>query len=232
MPHPLEQLRYVARGWSAGDDLPATEVAAVLADLAERSPNMLLQACRRMIEYFPSSGVAWWLSARALASPAPSEAIWEAAVELEEDPTAEQLAAALPAGAVVAVSPLSTWVSSALRRRRDVQAAKKLAPAGILLVTVTAAGPSAVLATARAVSVADAAARAGKKVWAVAPRGAVLPAELWEHLLPMALSGDETVVIEAAALDAVVGPEGEAPPAVALARPGCPAVAELRGWRA
>lgn len=231
MPHPLEQLRYVARNWGTGDDLPALEVASVLAELAQENPNMLLQACRRMIEYFPASGVAWWLSARALSAPDPVEAIWAAADELSDDPTAEKLAAALPAEAVVAASPLTSAVASAIRRRDDVRSVKKPAQAELLLLTAGAATLGTVLVTGRAAQAARAAGAAGKPVWAVVPRGALLPVELWAHLLALALPSGDVEEVGADAIESVVGDEGRAPPAVGLRRPSCPPVAELRGWK-
>ena len=231
MPHPLEQLRYVARNWGAGDDLPAFEVASVLAELAQESPNMLLQACRRMIEYFPASGVAWWLSARALSAPDAAEGIWEAADELSDDPTPEKLAAALAPEAVVAISPLTSPVASALRRRGDVRTVKKLGQAGLLLMPVCAASPSSLLVTARAAQAARAAGAAGKPVWAVVPRGALLPTELWGHLLNLALPAGSVEALDASVVGSVVGDEGRASPAAGLCRPTCPPVAELRGWK-
>ncbi len=101
--HPLEQLRYLARGWESGEEFPAREAAAVLADLAGENPASLLQACRRLIEYFPSAGPAWWLSARALSAPEPVEGIWVAADELANDPTSRLVGEALPTGGPVAV---------------------------------------------------------------------------------------------------------------------------------
>ena len=59
--HPLEQLRYIARRWEIDGEFPAQEVAAVLAELASENPASLLQACRRLIDYFPSAWVAWML---------------------------------------------------------------------------------------------------------------------------------------------------------------------------
>lgn len=231
MPHPLEQLRYVARSWEIGEELPALEVASVLGQLAEESPSMLLQACRRMIEYFPGSGVAWWLSARAISAPDPAEAIWAAADELAEDPTPRELAEALPEQASVAFSPLTSVVSAALRLRKDVRPQRKLGPAQMLVVGAQAAGPAGVLVTQRSARAVVAAGSAGKPVWAVLARGALLPAELWEHLLDLALPGQQAEVVEAGALAAVVGEAGSLPPAPALAKTTCPPVAELRGWR-
>ncbi len=73
--HPLEQLRYIARQWDNADDFPAQEIAAVLAELADENPASLLQACRRLIEYYPSTGAAWWLSSRALSAAGAVEGI-------------------------------------------------------------------------------------------------------------------------------------------------------------
>lgn len=217
MAHPLEQLRYVARHWSAGDDLPALDMVGMLAELAEDSPAMLLQACRRMIEYFPASGVAWWLSARALSSPEPVEALWAAAEELAEDPTADQLARVVPPGAVLAARVASS--------RKAAQAS------GPVLVNACAAGPAGILTTARAGLGLQAAAKAGRPLWAIVGRGTLLPAELWGHLVQLALPAGDVVVVEAAALASVVGEDGLGAPTTGLARPTCPAIAELRGWK-
>lgn len=231
MPHPLEQLRYVARGWSSGDEFPAPEVAAVLAELAELSPNMLLQSCRRMIEYFPGSGAAWWLSARALTAADPAQAVWQAADELLEDPTAQNLAQALPKGASIAVSPMSSVVRAALRRRKDVRTERKLGPAQLLVVPVQAAGPPGALVSQRAARAVHAAAGAGKTAWAIVGRGSVLPAPLWERLLALATPSDEMEVVGAAAWAGAVGDSGFGPTSEAFSRATCPPAAELLGWK-
>jgi hypothetical protein len=217
MAHPLEQLRYVARNWSAGDDLPALDMVGMLADLAEDSPSMLLQACRRMIEYFPASGVAWWLSARALSAPEPVAALWAAGEELAEDPTPGHLPQVVPPGAVPA--------SRAANARRAAQAS------GPVLVNACAAGPAAILTSVRAGLGVEAAAKAGRPIWAVVARGSLLPAELWDHLLELALPAGGVVVVESGTLESVVGEDGLAEPAVALSRPTCAPIAELRGWK-
>src|ERR1035441_6619667 len=168
--HPLEQLRYLARRSGGGHDFPAAEAAEVLADLADEIPGALVQACRRLIEYFPFSGTAWWLSARALCAPDPVEGIREAAGELAGDPTGRRLAEALPAAAVVAVPDPSGAIRTAVRRRHDVQVQKKVGRAQILVVSPLAAGPGLVLTGARSATAARAAAQAGKPVWAVLAR--------------------------------------------------------------
>ncbi|MGA3221399.1 MAG: hypothetical protein ABSE77_20395 [Acidimicrobiales bacterium] len=231
--HPLEHLRYLARGWGSGDDFPAREAAEVLADLATESPGTLVHACRRLIEYFPSSGQAWWLGARALCAPDPPEGIRDASGELAGDPTVRRLAEALPVPAAVAFPDASGAIRAALRRRQEVQVQKKAARAQLVVVSALAAGPGAVLTGARSVAAASTAAGAGKPVWAVVGRGVLLPGPLWEQLLERAGAGADAAVgvIEAAKLEAVVSDQGLAAPLPALSRPTCPPVAELLGWK-
>ena len=232
--HPLEQLRYLARGWGSGDDFPAREAAEVLAELAAESPGTLVHACRRLIEYFPSSGQAWWLGARALCAPDPPEGIRDAAGELAGDPTARRLAEALPVPAVVAFPDASGAIRAALRRRRpDVEVQKKAARAQMVVVSALAAGPGAVVTGARPAAAAATAVGAGKPVWAVVGRGVLLPGPLWEQLLERAGGGADGAVrvIKAAKLEAVVGDQGLEAPLPTLSRPTCPPVAELLGWK-
>ena len=235
--HPLEHLRYLARGWESGEDFPVREAAEVLSELAAESPGTLVHACRRLIEYFPSSGPAWWLGARALCAPDPPEGIRQAAAELAGDPTARRLAEALPVPAVVCFPDVSGPIRAALRRRQDVQVQKKPVRAQMVVVSALAAGPEAVLTGARSAAAAAAAARAGKLVWALVGRGVLLPGPLWEHLVLRAAPGraggaaGALEVLESAGLGGVVGEAGlEAAPA-ALSRPTCPPVAELLGCK-
>lgn len=232
--HPLEQLRYVARGWESMDDLPVTEVAEVLVPLAEESPATLLHACRRLIEYFPASGRLWWLSARALAAPDPVEGIWEAADELFEDPTGKRLAEALPAGAGVSVlGPVAAAVAGTLRRRRAEERTgrKKGREPAMLLVSALAAGPDGLLVQAGAAwQLADLVER-GRTVWAVVPRGTVLPGALWEQALSRARSAGGVDKVNPEGFSALAGPDGLSGPRELLSSPTCPAVAELLGWR-
>ncbi len=236
-PHPLEHLRYLARGWGSGEDFPAPEAAEVLAELAAGSPGTLVHACRRLIEYFPSSGQAWWLCARALCALDPPEGIREAADELAGDPTGRRLAEVLPAPGPVAFPEPSSAVRAALRRRQEVQVQKKAVRAQLVVVSALAAGPGAILASARSAGAAAAATRAGKPVWAVVGRGVLLPGPLWDQLLVRAgLSagtgtGSVPEVVDSAGLEAVVGDAGLEAPKVALSRPTCPPVAELLGWK-
>lgn len=229
--HPLEQLRYLARGWESGEEFPAQEAAAVLADLAGENPASLLQACRRLIEYFPSAGTAWWLSARALSAPEPVEGIWVAADELANDPTSRMLSQALPSGGAVAVPEPSSVVMAALRRRRDVQLQRRSSGAYLCVVAAWAAGPGSVLVGRHSASAVAAGARAGNDVWVVVGRGGLLPGPLWDQLVQRALPATRMEVVEASAFSAVMGDQGLGPADEVLSRPSCPPVAELLGWK-
>jgi FAD/FMN-containing dehydrogenase len=229
--HPLEQLRYLARGWESGEEFPAQEAAAVLADLAGENPASLLQACRRLIEYFPSAGAAWWLSARALSAPEPVEGIWVAADELANDPTSRLVGESLPTGGAVAVPEPSSVVMAALRRRRDVQLQRRSSGAYLCVVVARAAGPGSVLVGRHSASAAAAGARAGNDVWVVVERGALLPGPLWDQLVQRALPVTRTQVLEASEFSAVIGDQGLGPSEEVLSRPTCPPVAELLGWK-
>jgi FAD/FMN-containing dehydrogenase len=228
--HPLEQLRYLARGWESGEEFPAQEAAAVLADLAGENPASLLQACRRLIEYFPSAGAAWWLSARALSAPEPVEGIWVAADELANDPTSRLLSQDLPTGGAVAVPEPSSVVMAALRRRRDVQLQRRSAGAYLCIVAARAAGPGSVLVGRHSASAIAAGARAGNDVWAVVERGSLLPGPLWDQLVQRALPVTRMEVVEASAFSAVIGDQGSGPFEDVMSKPSCPPIAELLGW--
>jgi hypothetical protein len=200
--HPLEQLRYLSWGWGAGEALPAQEVAAALADLAATSPRSLVQACRRLIERYPAEGVAWWLCARALSAPDAVEGIWDAASELAEDPTPAALAEAMATG------------------RRAERA---------VAVTVAAAGPGEVLLGTKEARRVSSARAAKRPVWAVVPRGRLLPGALWAALLARSGPGCEILAVEA--FSCGVGEAGVAPLRQILSGPTCPPVAELLDWR-
>ena len=228
--HPLEQLRYLARRWGSGQEFPVQEVAAILAELAEESPATLLHACRRLIEYFPDVGVAWWLSARALSAAGAVEAIWEAADELAEDPTVRLFGEALAACGPVAVVGASPRVLAALRAR-GINLQSKAARAEAVAVVVGAGGPDAVLVGARAAAAAASAGQSGRALWAVIERGVVLPGPLWDQLVQRAALQRRAERLPVEALALAVGDRGTGPPEEVLSRPKCAAVAELLGWR-
>ena len=231
--HPLEQLRYIARQWDNADDFPAQEIAAVLADLADENPASLLQACRRLIEYYPSTGAAWWLSSRALSAAGAVEGIWEAAEELSSDPTPGLCAQAIPEDARVAFPGPPPSLVRALRRRDDVEVSHRSSRrTDLLLLRARAAGPAGLLFARSTSGPLAAAAQAGVPVWAVIERGTLLPEELWQQLLERALNGGVAVeVANADDLAAVVSEHGRDEPQVALSKSTCAPVAELLGWK-
>jgi len=119
--HPIERLRYVARASGADPSLLVRETAAALAEVVRVEPVGLVPACRRLIERHLTTGPLWWLSARMLTATEPLEAAWLAATEIEEDRTAEALAAALPDDATVTIVGWPDLAAAALRRRGDVE---------------------------------------------------------------------------------------------------------------
>jgi hypothetical protein len=222
--HPLEQLRYLS--WASGPEeaLPVQEVAAALADLAAVSPGSLLQACRRLVERFPAQGVAWWLCARALSAPDAVEGIWGAAEELAEDPTPLRLAEAIAAEGSLCRRPVA--------------------------LAVVAAGPAEVLLGPEAAQQVASAQVTERQLWAVVPRGRLLPEGLWEALVARAgpsvpsspgslgafrgtgrTGGKIWEIWSAGAFSKGVGDAGAAPLREILGKPTCPPVAELLGWQ-
>ncbi len=232
--HPLEQLRYIARQWDNADDFPAQEIAAVLAELADENPASLLQACRRLIEYYPSTGAAWWLSSRALSAAGAVEGIWEAAEELSSDPTPRLCAQALPKDARVAFPGPPLSLVRALRQRNDLEVSHRSSrKTDLLLLRARAAGPAGLLFPRSTSGPLASAAQSGVPVWAVIERGTLLPEELWQQLLERALKGGVAVeVANADDLAAVVSEHGREAPDAALSKATCAPVAELLGWKA
>jgi hypothetical protein len=190
----------MARWPEANGEMAAQEVAAALAELAAAQPSSLVHACRRLVERFPADGVAWWLSARALCAADPVEAIWEAATELATDPTERLL-------------------------REELERAG----GDIVVLSARAAGPADVAVHPRAVARLRSARKSGRTVWAVLPRGVVLPDALWRQLV--ARAGSDLSLMGAADIRAGITDRGREPLADVLSRPTCPAAAELLGWK-
>ena len=119
--HPIERLRYVARASGAPQAALVRETAAALGSLAF-DPAGLVTACRRVLDRHPSSGALWWLAARVLTTMGDAdEEGWRCADELDDDPTSEELAHALPAEATVCVLGWPELTGEALARRGDVE---------------------------------------------------------------------------------------------------------------
>jgi hypothetical protein len=118
--HPIERLRYVARASGAPQRDLVQETATALASFGS-DPQALVTACRRIVWRQPSSGALVWFCARVLTAGDPAHEIWEAAGEIQADPTAGELAHALPQGAVVTVLGWPDEIGEALPRRGDVE---------------------------------------------------------------------------------------------------------------
>lgn len=117
--HPIERLRYVARaGEDSGPSLLVREAAGALASFS-REPAALVTACRRLVDRQPHAAAIWWLAARVLGSPRPSSEAWEAAEEIENDPTASVLIDLLPADATVVVLGWPETIGPAIAKRGD-----------------------------------------------------------------------------------------------------------------
>jgi hypothetical protein len=118
--HPIERLRYVARASGAPQAVLVRETAGALGSLAF-DPAGLVTACRRVLDGHPACGSLWWLAARVLTTVGdPDEEGWRCAEELEDDPTAGELAHALPHEARACVLGWPEIAGDALSRRGDV----------------------------------------------------------------------------------------------------------------
>ena len=83
-------------------------------------PSGLVVACRRVVERHPECGPLWWLCAHLLTAQEPFQLAWELADEIDDDSTADALAAAIPDDAVVLTIGWTDIASRALTRRGDV----------------------------------------------------------------------------------------------------------------
>jgi len=119
-PHPIERLRWVARAEGAGPSLLVREAAGALASIGDDLAG-LVTGCRRLIDRHPAVGPMWWLSARVLASSDPVHEAYQAAAELDADPTSPVLAAHLPADTTVTVLGWPEQAGDALHRRGDLE---------------------------------------------------------------------------------------------------------------
>jgi hypothetical protein len=115
--HPIERLRYVARAGDVDPVMLAQEAAEALGSLTYEA-QALVPACRRLIEAHPSCGPLWWVAARVIVAEEPFDAAYAAIEALEDDPTADELAASFPAGASVVI-PAKTALALALNMRPD-----------------------------------------------------------------------------------------------------------------
>jgi len=96
------------------------ETATALASFGS-DPQGLVTACRRIVSRQPTSGPLVWFGARVLTAGDASNEIWAAAGEMQADPTAGELAHALPEDATVTVLGWPDEIAEALPRRGDVE---------------------------------------------------------------------------------------------------------------
>ena len=211
--HPIERLRYVARGAGTDQAMVVRETAGALAGLG-LDPAGLVTACRRIVERHPTSGPLWWLCARTLTATEPLAEAWRCVEAMEEDPTADELAVALPEDITACVVGWPDLVGQVLARRGDVVVlavdseadghglARRLrrvdveveevgpgglaaaaAAADVVLLEADAVGPDACVAAPGAHAAAAVAYCAEVPVWLVAGVGRVLPERLWGSLV-------------------------------------------------
>lgn len=153
--HPIERLRYVARATGADPALVAVEAAGALAAVAADDPAGLVPACRRLIEFHPTSGPVWWLSAQVLADADPGRAARAAARRLEDDSLPSALARSLPDEATVVIVGWPDATGDVVRRRGDLEVlavsgggegaplSRRLSAAGASVTEVSDAGAAA-----------------------------------------------------------------------------------------
>ena len=118
---PFERLRAIAR--HGGDDrLLVAEAADCLGEFDD-DPAALVVTCRRLLHHHPERAPLWWLCARVLAAPEPSEAAWDAEALVRDDHTADRLAGLLPfpADHPVAVLGWPDVTGNALALRPDLE---------------------------------------------------------------------------------------------------------------
>jgi hypothetical protein len=118
---PFERLRAIAR--HGGDDrLLVAEAADCLGEFDD-DPAALVVTCRRLLHHHPERAPLWWLCARVLAAPEPSEAAWDAEALVRDDHTADRLSGVLPfpADHPVAVLGWPAATGEALALRPDLE---------------------------------------------------------------------------------------------------------------
>lgn len=213
--HPIEHLRYVARGGAVSQRVLLREALDALASFTWDPAGMVL-ACRRLVALQTGSGALVWLAARVLTAPDPGEEVALLRAELDDDPTASLLRGEVADDARVAVLDQVELVPAALASRGDVSllvvsmgersvdlgrragsAVVERVPAhglGAAASTADAAvvealgvGPGAVLARSGSRALAATASTAGVRVVVVGSEGTVLPPRMWEPFVGLAL---------------------------------------------
>ncbi len=115
--HPIERLRFVARSGEIDPTELAVEAAYALADLAN-DRRVLVQSCRRLLEFHPTCAPLLWVCAKALTANDLRGTLFEGISALEGDEATEELFA-LPASGSVVVAEASRSILRALCDRPD-----------------------------------------------------------------------------------------------------------------
>jgi hypothetical protein len=208
---PFERLRHIAR--SADDDRTLAAEAADCLAAFDDDPAGIVVACRRLLDHHPTSPLLWWLCARVLSSPDPSDAAWEAEGLVRDDHTPGRLAGVLPfpPERPVAVLGWPELTAEALDSRPDLEVLvvrgvgddhwrRRLArsqasarPVDVaeaaandpshVLVELVGASPDRVLVAEGTSWVLEELTRPTTIVWFVAGTGRVLPARLFDAML-------------------------------------------------
>jgi hypothetical protein len=212
--HPIERLRYVARGGWGDPAMLAAEAAWALADLLEHEAAAAVPACRRLLERHPSSGPMWWVAARGLNARDPVSEAECCADELQDDPSSVLLDDALPAdGRVVRHGGVGD-----------------VAAADVVVVVVDAIGPDGMVVDGDDVGLIEAARALEVPIWVHAGVGRVLPPRLWQALrrgVETSPAHHRAYITELGAVECVVGPGGPQPLLDALSTSDCPEPPEL-----
>ncbi|MCE9622994.1 MAG: hypothetical protein K8R99_11675 [Actinomycetia bacterium] len=184
--HPIERLRYIARSYGGDPRTLVVETASALRALGA-DPAGLVVACRRIVERHPTSGPLWWLCAHMLTDTDPWAVARRLASEIADDPTADQLADALPLEATVCVVGWSDLIGEALLRREDLSVLAvgvddsadlltgAVLAADVVLIEALAASPTEMLAVPGARAAASVAYCSEVPVWAIVGVGRRIP---------------------------------------------------------
>jgi hypothetical protein len=118
--HPIEHLRYIARADGADPRVLVAETASALRSLRADSAGLVV-ACQRIVQRHPLCGPLWWLCSRVVTAGDSMDEARRAAAEIDADPTASHLAAALADESTVCVIGWPDVVGEAADRRGDVR---------------------------------------------------------------------------------------------------------------
>lgn len=213
--HPIEHLRFVARGEVVSQRVLLREAAEALGSFAGDPAGMVL-ACRRLVALQRGWAALVWLAARTLTAPDAADQLGVLRAELEGDATPVHLSEQIPEGARVALLDDVEVVPAALASRGDVTllvvrsgeravglrrragsaavepvpahgSGDAVATADLVVIEARGIGPGEVLAPSGSRAFATAACTAGVPVVVVGGVGTVLPAAMWEPFVKLAV---------------------------------------------